>query len=47
MERALLERVRCPSCGTKRWHIERPEITIVNYATGPVEEIVRANVLCE
>ncbi|HET9495030.1 MAG TPA: class I SAM-dependent methyltransferase [Chloroflexia bacterium] len=47
MERSLLERVRCPACGTRRWRIDRPETANVRYASGPVEEIARADVACD
>jgi 2-polyprenyl-3-methyl-5-hydroxy-6-metoxy-1,4-benzoquinol methylase len=47
MEKALLERLRCPSCGAQNWLIELTEVVTVNYAVGPVEEVVRGEVICE
>jgi 2-polyprenyl-3-methyl-5-hydroxy-6-metoxy-1,4-benzoquinol methylase/uncharacterized protein YbaR (Trm112 family) len=46
MQASLLERVRCPACGTRRWRIEQAQTVTVNYSTGPVEEIVQSEVVC-
>ena len=46
MERSLLERVRCPACGTRRWQLRPDEVATVNYALGSVEEVVSGEVAC-